>query len=109
MITKQDLQEAIAECEGKRNPDSNTCLKLAAYYTIEDHLFGKTEPIITQSYSYAAEEPKEMITYNSDSEFGEVIRRKDINEVLSIMDELMDTLNVVNRRLYEGVMAKLLS
>ena len=39
MITEQDLQAAIAECEGVRNPTSNTCLKLAAYYTIKDKMY----------------------------------------------------------------------
>ncbi len=41
MITEHDLQEAIAECQGKRNPDANTCIKLAAFYTIKEHLFPK--------------------------------------------------------------------
>ena len=39
MITENDLQEAIAECEGVRNPTANTCLKLAAFYTIKDKLY----------------------------------------------------------------------
>ena len=34
MITEQDLLEAIAECQGQRNPNANTCIKLAAYYII---------------------------------------------------------------------------
>ena len=37
MIKEEDLQEAIAECQGVRNPNANTCLKLASYYTILDH------------------------------------------------------------------------
>lgn len=103
MITEKDLQEAIAECQGVRNPNANTCLKLAAYYVIKDHLFGK-EP----SYSYAAGPEPEMVEYNSDSEFSKIIKGKDINEVLSIIDELMETLHVINPRLYEGVITKLL-
>ena len=31
MITEHDLKEAIAECEGNRNPDARTCIKLAAH------------------------------------------------------------------------------
>ena len=39
MITEKDLQEAIAECKGKRNPDSSTCIKLAAFLIIQEHLY----------------------------------------------------------------------
>ena len=41
MITEKDLQDAIAECQGERKPNANTCIKLAAYFTIYDHLFPK--------------------------------------------------------------------
>lgn len=101
MISERDLQEAIADCHGVRNPNANTCLKLAAYYIIQDHL--NEEPM----YSYSAEKPKRQVTYSSRSEFGEVIRDKDINDVMMVMDELMETLSVVNPRLYNGVLAKL--
>jgi hypothetical protein len=50
MITEKDLKEAIAECEGERNPNANTCIKLAAFYTILDNMYGeKTE--IPNNYS----------------------------------------------------------
>ena len=99
MITKSDLQEAIAECQGERNPNANTCLKLASYYIIDDHLFNEAKAM--SSYSYAN-------SYESDTEFISTIKNKDMNEVLPVLDELMTTLNVINPRLYEGVMAKLL-
>ena len=41
MITEKDLQEAIAECQGQRNPTTSTCIKLAAFYTIRRELFGE--------------------------------------------------------------------
>lgn len=100
MISERDLQEAIDDCHGVKNPNANTCLKLAAYYIIQDHI--TEEPM----YSYSAEEPKKPITYNSGSEFGTVIRDKDINDVMVVMDELMETLSVVNPRLYNGVLAR---
>ena len=43
MITERDLQEAIAECNGERNPNANTCIKLAAFLTIQKEMFGKPE------------------------------------------------------------------
>ena len=41
MIREEDLQEAIAECQGQRNPNANTAIKLAAFYTIRRELFGE--------------------------------------------------------------------
>jgi hypothetical protein len=109
VITEKDLQEAISECQGQKNPNANTCLKLAAFYTIREHMYGNQNKTDTPAvypvpaYSYATG-PNE---YDSESEFYSIVRRKNMNDVLSVMDELMDTLNVINPRLYESVLAKL--
>ena len=102
MITEKDLQEAIAECEGIRNPNANTCIKLAAFYTIKNELFGKTEQL--QAYSYASSHNTE---YVSDTEFGRMVSGMNIDDVMELMDELMSTLQIVNPRLYESVLRKL--
>ena len=73
MIREEDLLEAIAECQGERNPNAQTCRNLAAYYTILDH-----------------------VRYNPR-----------ISNVMGLMDELMDTLQVIQPRLYDAVMRKL--
>lgn len=110
MITEHDLQEAIAECEGQRNPTANTCIKLAAFYIIRKHMFGKEddEPV---RYSYAPPpedlRPESVIDYESDTEFSQSITGRDALEIWRIMDELMTTLQVVNPRLYAGVMRKI--
>lgn len=110
MITKQDLMEAIAECQGVRNPTSSTAIKLAAFYTILDHLEddgnNKQDVVTFPSYSYANEPSEEIVTYESDSDFSRAIQGMETNEVLAIMDELMSTLQAVNPRLYNGVMRK---
>lgn len=110
MITLHDLQEAIAECEGQRNPSSSTCLKLAAFYTIKNQLFPEKvdkvkdedyqEPVF---YSRAAN----SVAYSSDTEFGKAIANMDTNELLLIIDDLMSTLQVLSPKLYNGVMRKL--
>jgi len=102
MIKEQDLHEAIAECHGTRNPDAKTCLKLAAYYTILDHVKAPAEPAFSESYSY---DPPEI--YSSDTEFGGVLRRKDLNGILGVIDELMDTLRIMEPRVYNAVMEKM--
>lgn len=110
MISEQELHEAIAECQGQRNPNASTCIKLASFYTILDHIKivkddendqVKTENDYVEGYSFAPP------TYDSGTEFSDRIRDMDIYNVLSVMDELMTTLSVVNPRLYDGVMRKL--
>lgn len=109
MITEQDLQEAIAECEGERNPNANTCIKLAAFYTIKEHMYGKPP----ETYSYAAEPPQERsvessgIQYDSGTEFTQSVHGRDAEEIMPIFDELMTTLQIVQPRLYAGVIRKL--
>ena len=105
MITEHDLQEAIAECEGQRNPNANTCIKLAAFYTIRQFMFGPPN-----TYSYATSSTVEdglSENYESDTEFFEAIKGWSKSEILELMDEVMNTLRIVNPRLYDGVMRKL--
>ena len=109
MITEHDLQEAIAECEGQRNPTANTCIKLAAFYTIKQHLFPDEKP----SYSFAdsplpmkSENVSDLVNYESDSEFAQAIYGLPNDIAWSIMDELMSTLAVINPKLYNSTMRK---
>lgn len=104
MITEQDLQEAIAECIGQRNPTASTCIKLAAFYAIKNELYPSSKPIdvIPQGYSYASES-----AYDSGSEFSDCIKGKPNWEVMKILDELMSTLQVLQPNLYNGVLRKI--
>jgi hypothetical protein len=104
LIKEQELLEAIAECQGQRNPNASTCMKLASYYTILDHM--KEEPNVSKIPTYSFAAPPE-VHYESDTEFGQRVASMDINDVLAVMDELMTTLSVINPRLYNGVMRKL--
>ncbi len=107
MITEQELLEAIAECQGQRSPNANTCIKLASYYTILNQM-KEREPMaeIKKSYSFAAANPG-AVEYASDTEFGKTVYGKDENKVLGTMDELMTTLQEVFPRLYAGVIERL--
>ena len=114
MITEHDLQEAILECQGTRNPTATTCIKLAAFLIIKRELYPEqdTEPFNEPPtvYSYAKEpptEPTDEITYDSGSEFSEAISGKHQEDVWPVIDELMDVLHTINPRLYDGVMRKL--
>ena len=104
MITEHDLKAAIAECQGKRNPDANTCIKLAAFYTIQKAMFGEEKNAEQASYSYA---PPPTIEIESKSEFAEIVNGKEPGEVMPVIDELMETLKVIQPRLYDAVINKL--
>ena len=102
MITEEALREAILECQGERNPNRETCMMLAAFYTIQEHLYPKAD---APTYSYA--EPPEQVSYDSGSEFAEAIRGRDWSEILPVLDECMDAVKTMMPRLYKGIMDKL--
>lgn len=110
MITEQDLRSAIAECIGTRNPDARTCIKLAAFYTIQQHLYPESvdaaeSALPAPGYSYSV--APGAIDYDSGSDFAEIIQGRDPAEVWPVMDELMSTLQTMIPKLYEGVMRRL--
>lgn len=110
MITEQDLAAAIAECQGKRNPDASTCIKLAAFYTIRDAMYPKSPEMMGQGsqeqYSFAPA-PEATVQIESKSEFAEHIAGRPQRDIWPVIDELMDTLHVIRPRLYDAVMEKL--
>lgn len=123
MITEHDLQEAIAECQGKRNPDAKTCMMLAAFLTIRREMFGESEQMtkaqeleeplrLVSNYSYAPppEEVGTTIAYSSDTDFGRAINGREASEVWPIIDELVnEPVRAILPRVYEAFMHKLKS
>ncbi len=115
MITEQDLQEAIAECQGVKNPTSSTCIKLAAFLTIREHLFGVQSQNQPQNqheiedvprYSFASEAPNTIINHG-DSEFAVLVNGKLQADVMPVLNELLETIKVLNPRLYASAIRKL--
>lgn len=125
MITEQDLQAAIAECQGERNPNANTCIKLAAFYTIRNEMFGKPEQLTKtddlvligdrgsvnrNGYSFAEppEDVETTITYSSDTEFGRLVEGRRPAEIWPIIDELVSqAVRGLSPRLYDAFIRKL--
>ena len=114
MITKENLQEAIAECQGVRNPNASTCIKLAAFLIIQEHLYGQpsesdySPTLPAYSYASAPVEPIETtIDYQSDTEFSQAVDGKKASTVWPIMDELMEVLRVTNKPLYKATIRKI--
>lgn len=86
------------ECE---DPSWTNYEKLAILYAIQDHNAPVERPV--PSYSAA---PSPVGDYG-DSDFLRAVQDKDPAEAWNIMDELMETLKVVNQRVYNSIMRKL--
>ena len=114
VITEQDLQEAIAECQGQRNPTASTCIKLAAFYTIRKEMFGEGKEAAQlpgySGYSFMPEPESTaglLIQNPSDSEFARAIDGRQQDEIWPLMDEMIDTIHAIHPRLYSAVMDRL--
>jgi hypothetical protein len=115
LIKLEDLEEAIAECQGQREPNANTCIKLAAFYTIKREMFGDNAPIDPSApdrgYSASAgpvnQQPETYVDFDSGTEFSRAIDGRDAYAAWEIMDELLSVLQATNPRLYDGVMRKI--
>ena len=106
MIREEDLREAIAECEGVRNPSASTCIKLASYYAILDRRHGRSDPKQEQNqsqYSYAS---RSEIPFGS-SAFSKMVEDKGIESCYPIIEETIDALAVLVPKLHQAMMRKL--
>lgn len=103
MITEKELLKAIDECQ--REPITGSKRgTLADLFIIYDHLFG--EPI-NSGYSYANEVENTTITTTSDTEFLAAVNGKNTEKVIMVVDELMQTIQVLHPRIYDAVIDKL--
>lgn len=107
MITENDLLEAIAECQGQRNPSSQTCIKLAAYYTVLNNLHQTSDTLVSHGgYSYSPPNTESTVEYTSSTDFAKIINGKSASTMWAIVDELMSALMYLNPKLYNDAMIK---
>lgn len=117
MITMQDIDSAIAECQGARDPDARCVTLLAALYTVKDHM---TEPAPQEAYSYAAAPApqegysyaaapahRETVRYMGQSPFAQAIYGRPANDIWLLMDDLMTAVRTQAPRLYDSIMRQL--
>lgn len=110
MIRRQDLLDAIAETE-KRPNDYHKCEKLATYYTLLSHLYPEIDErpqpgMMSGEFSFD-NAPEAVVGHYGESDFLKAMSGKDEREAWELMDELMQTLAVLNPRLRDSVMRKL--
>lgn len=101
MITRQDLEETIAECKATRHPTAATVNLLAACYAVQDKLYPDSSPETVQPvalYSNAAP---------AGSEFVEAARAAGEQRTLAVLDEHMESIKILYPREYRAIMRKL--
>lgn len=104
MYTKDELLNGIYEVSQGKHTIQN-CERLAAIYTVLDHLYPTNS---LEGYSGdSGNDAEPQIGNYGNTEFMRAIAGKSQYEMWQLMDELMSTLSVINPRLYESVMRKI--
>lgn len=118
MIAKEELIGAIEHY--KKSPATiDTCQKLAALYTVKDHLYCEDDlennnnchrEISNYSGAQAPEYQGEKTKISVPDASSDFLRRVDgmnAETFWKIADELVETVRVINPRLYDGFMRRL--
>lgn len=100
MLDVEEIEVEIAKLEYKESSYSNYS-KLADLYTIRNEICRESNT--GAEYSYSAPTSFSIGLYG-ESDFLKGIFGKDPDGVFAVLDELMDTLRVVNPRAYNSVM-----
>ena len=101
MFSKNEILDAIDDLEEAPTTYQNA-EKLATFYSLYDHLFVTKEPM------NRIESIREVIIGKyGDSEFMRTIEGKKAEDVWSVMDELLQTIQMLQPRLYNATIEKL--
>lgn len=99
MFRKNELLDAIDELEMSPATYQN-CEKLATFYSLYDHLYGDKRPMV--------ETVREtVIDIHGDSDFLKAVEGADADRIFKILDELMESVKLLQPRLYEATMTEL--
>ena len=101
MISQKELLEAIDKCENNVN-SFQWCEKLAALCTVYDHLYG--QPV---EYTNIHTETETIIETDGDNDFLKAINGKNAVNIWNIVSELMESVKLIQSRLYDAVMRKI--
>ena len=114
MLDKAEIRAAIAKLEFDESSYSNYA-KLASLYVIRDKMQeeergdgGRYVGYYSGAPAPVTAQPATVGDYG-DSEFLLAVAGKDPAKAWTVVDELMDTLSLVNRRVYDSVLRKIKS
>lgn len=107
MVDENEVNRWIARLETEESSWKNY-ERLAVLYAIRDQQSSSRERALPTAYSAysAAPAPVNVETYG-DSDFLRAVANIPPDKAWEIMDELMDSLKIVNERVYNSVMRKL--
>ena len=112
MLDKAEIRAAIAKLEFDESSYSNYA-KLASLYVIRDKMQeeergdgGRYVGYYSGAPAPVTAEPATVGEYG-DSEFLLAVAGKDSANAWAVVDELMDTLSLVNRKVYDSVLRKI--
>ena len=101
MVSEAELLEGIADCfTGEPTPDK--MIKMASYFIVKDHLYQEE----IKHTSRSSKEQAETIYTSGNSDFLRMVNGKDTSRIMEIMDELMETMKVIQPRIYDSVMRR---
>lgn len=103
MFTQAELEDAVNELLDGKHSIQN-CERLAAIYTVLDHLYKEEKPMIQASHDNKTE--SEIGRYGN-SKFLKTIAGKPSKDAWIIMDELVEAVTVLNPRLTANFYEKL--
>ena len=99
MLSEHELLDAIEQLE-KSAVTYQSCEKLATFYILYDHLYG--EPTVVNAPI------KETTVGNyGKSEFLQAVRGRDAAGVWAVIDELMQTISLLDSKLYGSVIQRI--
>lgn len=114
MLDKAEIRAAIAKLEFDESSYSNYA-KLASLYVIRDKMQeeergdgGRYVGYYSGAPAPVSVEPATVGEYG-DSEFLLAVAGKSPEKAWAVVDELMDTLSLVNRKVYDSVLRKIKS
>ena len=111
MIQIEEIDRAIKEHESGANTYAN-CERLAWLYIIRDHMKDGLQDKPSEHHEHTAEPyklnaPPDHIKHDGNSDFLKAINGKDTKKVISVMDELMEALQIIQPRMYDAVLMKI--
>ena len=110
MLERRELEERIAEIKNKRNQTETEIVKLAAFIIARDDMDGKAAGGYSDAVPAApVRQAEAVIEQHGDTEFFLAIAGKPASDVWKVIDETMSTLQVMEPRLYAGVLRKIQS
>lgn len=103
----KEIEWAISELENQESSKGSYTL-LAALYICRNQMLGNMQKDASVSaYSSMSSPISSSLDLYGDSDFLRTVSGKDPAEAWAVIDELMNTLKVVNPRAYDNVMRKL--